>query len=153
MPEKSLTDYEKLSGLYRYDPDTGFFYQKKHGRRRPDGVRSKPGDRADKIRKSGYMGVGRFFAHRLAFLLMTGEWPSDFVDHINRDKSDNRWENLRVVSQSENAKNRTINKNNKTGVSGVSIQKDGLYRLTVAGKMIGTYACVSAAKIVKASLK
>lgn len=38
---------------------------------------------------------------------MTGDWPTQEVDHINRNKTDNRWYNLRDVPRSVNQKNRT----------------------------------------------
>jgi len=43
--------------------------------------------------------------HRMAFALTVGRWPH-MIDHINRDKSDNRWSNLREVTASENQWNR-----------------------------------------------
>lgn len=49
----------------------------------------------------------QFYAHRVAWLLMTGQWPQD-VDHINQIRSDNRWCNLREASRSQNAINRSI---------------------------------------------
>lgn len=46
-------------------------------------------------------------ASKVAWFLMTGSWPTDLeIDHINRDPMDNRWENLRLVTRSENLKNR-----------------------------------------------
>ena len=57
-------------------------------------------------------------SHRLAFLYMTGNWPAQ-IDHINHNRTDNRWVNLRNVTHTENQRNRTINKNNKSGVTGV----------------------------------
>lgn len=43
----------------------------------------------------------------------------EIIDHINRNRNDNRKENLRIVSHTENQFNRSLNKNNKSGVSGV----------------------------------
>lgn len=60
-----------------------------------------------------------FFAHRAAFLFMTGSWPDQEVDHINRIRSDNRYENLRLVSRLENCKNSCISSSNKSGATGV----------------------------------
>lgn len=45
--------------------------------------------------------------HRVAFHVMTGEWPPDEVDHINGDKLDNRWHNLRLVKRYENIRYRS----------------------------------------------
>jgi hypothetical protein len=58
-------------------------------------------------------------AHRLAFLLMTGEMPKGQVDHINGDRADNRWENLRDVPKLLNALNQKRHSTNKSGVTGV----------------------------------
>jgi hypothetical protein len=62
-------------------------------------------------------------AHRLAFLYMTGGFPAEHVDHINGIRDDNRWANLREVTNAENTKNRRLNKNNKSGVPGVKYKK------------------------------
>jgi hypothetical protein len=59
-----------------------------------------------------------YLAHRLAWLYMTGSWPPAQIDHINRSRADNRWENLRAVSNTENAWNRTA-PSNKSGFTGV----------------------------------
>lgn len=58
-------------------------------------------------------------AHRMVWALHHGEWPSHQIDHINHVRSDNRIINLRVVTQSENGRNMTRSKRNKSGVTGV----------------------------------
>lgn len=62
-------------------------------------------------------------AHRMAWLWMTGEMPADEVDHINGDRSDNRFANLRSVTKVENCHNQSLHHANKTGVSGVMWDK------------------------------
>jgi hypothetical protein len=61
----------------------------------------------------------KFLCHRLAFLYMEGSMPSDEVDHINHDRSDNRWSNLRKVTRQENCKNRGLVTPGVVGVCGV----------------------------------
>lgn len=78
-----------------------------------------------------------YLAHRLAFFLMTGRWPYPETDHINGDKKDNRWENLRECTQSENQHNSKIPINNTSGVKGVSFDnRVGKWKayITIKGK-------------------
>lgn len=58
-------------------------------------------------------------AHRVLFAMYHGHWPVAHIDHLNGIRSDNRAENLRDVSQSENNKNATIRADNASGVTGV----------------------------------
>lgn len=58
-------------------------------------------------------------AHRVAWAIHYGEWPSDEVDHINGNRADNRIGNLRVVSKFKNMRNARRSKANKSGVTGV----------------------------------
>lgn len=60
-----------------------------------------------------------FLSHRLAWFLHTGSWPRNHIDHINHDGCDNRIENLRDVTRSENLRNARRSKANKSGVTGV----------------------------------
>ena len=57
--------------------------------------------------------------HRLVWALVHGAWPADQIDHINGDPEDNRIENLRVVSNAENQRNRGQSRNNTSGTNGV----------------------------------
>lgn len=58
-------------------------------------------------------------AHRLAWLYVTGEWPENHIDHINGDKHDNRFTNLRAATHSENKRNCSKSKANTSGFKGV----------------------------------
>lgn len=108
-------DQVTLKRLLRYDPLTGEFRwnQGTHKDRRA-GTRS----------SLGYIKIvvqGREYqAHRLAVLYMTGKLPTQDVDHMNCNRADNRWINLRVVSRRINAHNRAgANRNNTSGWAGV----------------------------------
>lgn len=88
------------------------------------GRRVKAGDVAGYDDGSGYRAVrvlGRIHrAHRLAWLLHYGEWPTGMIDHINGDKSDNRIANLHVVTNSANMENqRRARSDNQSGLLGV----------------------------------
>lgn len=65
-------------------------------------------------------GKGTYRAHRLAWLYMNGEWPEGHLDHRNMDRRDNRIENLRLATRSENGANRKVYSNSKSGIKGVS---------------------------------
>lgn len=76
------------------------------------------------VRKQDGYCVGRiqyqtFRAHRVIWAYHYGEWPDGYIDHINGNRADNRLENLRVVSPSDNAKNNGISVTNKSGYVGV----------------------------------
>lgn len=71
----------------------------------------------------GYIRVGVdgavYRAHHLAWLWMTGEWPSFQIDHVNSDGFDNRWSNLRLATQEENTRNAKRRSDNTSGFKGV----------------------------------
>ena len=63
---------------------------------------------------------------------MTGDFPPETIDHINRVRDDNRWRNLRPVSQKENSRNQKIYSTNTSGISGVTWRKqDKVWRSTI----------------------
>lgn len=101
----SLTQ-DWLRHLLHYDPLTGEWTWINPLPR----SRMRPGDRAGRKTDKGYWQIriasGFYYSARLAFLYMTGEWPPDEVDHKNRIKYDDRWENLRPATRSQNAFNR-----------------------------------------------
>lgn len=62
-------------------------------------------------------------AHRAIWAIKTGAYPTNHIDHINGNRSDNRWANLRQVTPAENQKNMKLPKDNRSGVIGVSWAK------------------------------
>lgn len=114
---------------YHYDPITGYVYR--------NGKISGTKDHA------GYIMLGfmyrKYLAHRVIWALVMGRFPADEIDHINRDRSDNRWNNLREATRSQNGANRRLHSNNTTGFRGVSYYKSGKAwqaQISVKGKMI-----------------
>jgi len=90
---EQMTFEDLLKQTYTYDGDTGVIY--------------KDGEAKGWVCANGYTYITTPFkkkvlAHRLIWLLHYGEWPENDVDHINRDRSDNRLENLRTLTRSQN---------------------------------------------------
>jgi hypothetical protein len=80
----------------------------------------------------------QYRAHRLAFLYMTGEFPPEQCDHINHNRLDNRWINLRLVSNQENQRNRSMRADNKSGFTGVCWHKQSskwVAHIKIKGKL------------------
>lgn len=63
------------------------------------------------------------YSHRIAFALCNGRWPVGTVDHVNGDRKDNRPENLREASRSQNQCNRRRQRNNTSGTTGIHYHK------------------------------
>jgi hypothetical protein len=96
---------ERLKELVHYDPETGIFTWalKRKGCR--------VGDECGTIDKNGYryLTIDRqvLGANRCAFIYMLGECPKNMViDHINGIRNDNRWCNLRAITQQENLRHK-----------------------------------------------
>lgn len=112
---------------YDYNPSTGLFTNRISGL--PASQKNEKGYIKIEIRGK------RYYAHRLAHLIMEGEWPVQ-IDHRNRIRDDNRWENLLNADQFINAQNHSIRVTNTSGVSGVSFmgKKKWVAELTRNGK-------------------
>jgi hypothetical protein len=113
---------DELKQILHYDPDTGIFKWRVARGRCAAGV--KAGYKNNKgyilIRVRGKM----LKAHRLAWLYMIGAWPTEMIDHANRDGADNRWINLRAATREQNHGNSRISARNTSGVRGVSWRSD-----------------------------
>lgn len=108
----------RVKELFSYCPESGLFT-----RLVTINKKAKKGDIAGHKNGHGYLHAsvdGKLYKiHRLAFLYMTGSFPDACVDHIDGDRVNNSWSNLRVVTVGENNKNRGIGSNNTTGFNGV----------------------------------
>ena len=117
-----MLTFERANELFHYEPSSGKLFWKK-----TTAHRVKVGDEAGCVHKgTGYIQIRvdnkLYTLHRIAILLATGVYDKTVqVDHINHDRSDNRLENLRVVSRAENMRNKSRQNTNKTGITGVQI--------------------------------
>lgn len=133
---------ERLRQVLDYDPLTGEFRWRIATSRK-----IRIGAVAGHIGKAGYRYIrvdGRLYrANRLAFLHYIGRWPYHDAEHENRDRDDNRWENLRDATRSQNIANIAAHKDNKTGLKGVWEKRPGRFQssITVNGKRkhLGTF--------------
>ena len=111
----------RLMSLLSYEPDTGKFVWSVSRGGKPAGKECGM-DRGD-----GYIVIRvdkvLYLAHRLAFLWMHGAFPEALVDHVNGDKSDNKWQNLRHATSAQSLQNITIRSDNSSGMIGVSFDK------------------------------
>lgn len=104
---------EELRNTFEYHP-AGYLNRKKNGKL--------CGLRANTTVGYAAVGVGKrkLLAHRVIYAIVTGKMPEGQIDHINGNRVDNRIENLRDVSRSENLHNSKVPKNNSSGFPGVS---------------------------------
>lgn len=139
----------RLMEVLNYDPKTGVFTWKK---RKPSEWSSPAkgrtwnsryaGQQAG-VKTHGYIRLSvddqKHYAHRLAFLYMTGSFPDELVDHINHNGEDNRWRNLRHANKALNAENTRRPRQNKTGFTGVVKLPSGRYMAQRKSKNSGRY--------------
>lgn len=119
--EAKLTQ-ARLKELLHYDPVTGLFT------RRVTVSSSLAGTVVGNVSVRGYVRImidyESYFAHRLAWLYMTGEWPAEDLDHADRVRSNNRWLNLREATRQHNLQNSSVRTDNTSGLKGVGRHKN-----------------------------
>lgn len=113
----------RLKELLHYDPITGSFtWIVNRGRL------TCKGKQAGYMHHSGYLCLtiedADYRAHRVAWLYVHGEWPASILDHKDRNRANNAFDNLRLCgSHSENSENRGLRKDSSTGYPGVTCRK------------------------------
>ena len=105
LPPQSL-----LRETFDYNPETGQLTRlKPHGGRQCSNLNECDWSRYRMVRVQGQ----RYTIHRIIWMWMTGEQPGDLeIDHLNNNRQDNRWDNLRLVTKQENQLNRADTKQN-----------------------------------------
>ncbi len=122
---------ERLRELLHYSPETGAFYW-----RRSKGPRKAGTLAGNKANRHGYCRVHidgtDYQAHRLAWLYVTGSLSIKDIDHVNGNRADNRFGNLREASRCENLQNqRRAHSDSKSGYLGVDKHASGLWRALI----------------------
>lgn len=132
---------EDIATLLDYCPETGVFRRKT-----TENNRYPSGSISGTTTKKGYRQIKvagrRYYASRLAWLLVHSDWPDGQIDHINHIRDDDRIDNLRVVSSLGNNRNRSKATNNASGVTGVHwIKSRQCWRsnIMVNGRLIHLY--------------
>jgi hypothetical protein len=115
-----MLTYEELNEVLQYCPITGILYWKVD-----IGTRARVGTEAGYLhRATGYkrVMVNKVLnqAHRVCWLLYYGTWPTNYIDHISGDRSDNRVSNLRDVTKRQNGRNQKKPITNTSGILGVN---------------------------------
>jgi len=137
--DKHQLTQEQLWRVVRYEPETGKMFRilKTFPK---SGKEYECNDEVVGSNNRGYkwlkLGKYMYLVHRLAFLWMTGKHPRVEVDHINGDRNDNRWVNLRECSPFDNSRNQGMRSDNTSGVRGVNyshIHKKWVARISHKG--------------------
>jgi hypothetical protein len=134
-----MITHKELAERVSYDPDTGILRWKVK-----PAQRVKIGDAIGTKNSKGYLTSWQqgkaYQTHRLIWLLMKGEWPKGQIDHINGNKADNRWCNLREATQAQNLMNRLRLGRGTSRAAGVYWSKrENKWKAQCSNKYLGTF--------------
>lgn len=126
-----MISYDEANRLFYIDYERGVLIRKIS-----TAPRARAGDIVGNANTSGALQVkvhGKcILVHHIVWLLHHGEWPSRDIDHRNGLSTDNRPDNLRLCDQVGNCQNRSVHRNNKSGLMGVWLHKPGVWRAEIA---------------------
>jgi hypothetical protein len=122
---------EEVRERFVYDPDTGVIARRNpRGRRR---INPPPAGKHQQvsIRRQAWS------AHIIIWFMMTGQWPDKTVDHRDRDRTNNRWSNLRLATKFQQQGNRGVSRHSRSGVKGVSLRRNKwVASITMKGRCV-----------------
>jgi hypothetical protein len=138
-----LLTADRLRELLEYSPETGIFLWRVKPVRRICAGQVAGCDTGNGYRIIGIDGC-YFLAHRLAWLYVTGSWPTKEIDHRNTIRSDNRWNNLREASTRQNFANKGPRRGSKSGLKGAIFERRSqrwIAKIVIEGKLncLGTF--------------
>ena len=164
--KRELPSPELLGKLLRYELDTGKLFWRERDRNMFSSDRDRKIWNTRYARREAFLTTNRdgyqtgrvlgkrYLAHRVIWAMVHGSWPHGEIDHINGSPADNRIENMRCVTRSENMRNASKRSNNKSGHNGVCWHKAaGKWRAQIGvnneRRLIGLYACVTSAMLAR----
>ena len=148
--QKEKLTPKRAREVLRYDPKSGLFWWRQSLSRIGKAGHIAGGVHKTSRRSTPYWSIRidgkQYPAHRLAWLIVHGEWPAEQIDHINGNGLDNRIANLREATNAQNQQNKLRASNNRSGFKGVRFHtQTGKYRaqITRNGKTahLGLFDC------------
>lgn len=129
---------EYIKTVLLYDDETGIFRSALHMGKRPEG------EILGSLGSHGYLSIflaGKsYLCHRLAWLYCHGVWPDDQLDHIDRNRTNNRLSNLRECTHQQNSYNKGMSLQNSSGRRGVFFcSTKNRWAANISSKRIGRY--------------
>lgn len=135
--ERYLPSVDTLRERFLYDAATGIITRRTNSSHGPIGSLAGWSD------KHGYRNLsvnGKCFkAHRVAWAIHYGEHPVNVIDHINGIVDDNRIQNLRETTQSNNCKNQKLRITNSYGLKGLERKANGDWIATICSDGVRYY--------------
>lgn len=139
--------------LLDYDRTTGLLFWKKSGKGRRKNLLAGTIDRRENRKSSrlNYIKINinrtRTYAHRVVWIMHNGDIPKGLeVDHIDGDGLNNRIENLRLVTKTENMRSNRVRANSTTGIPGVRETTNGTYQARIVANnrdyFLGTFKTI-----------